>query len=176
MCQLWRCSIHYHRAFLFLPQGYGNIEVETLTSRRMIYSVGLLSILCFGGVLATAGSFVTAIFEDALVRIRLRFLTTPLVQTTFWAACYYGWMFVIMLVSQYFCHVASQFLCVTVPSSLNSSHAPFSSADSFTTSGTCADWERNTLSRLRMGTGSPTSQPPRWGSGTLFCCLMFCCR
>ena len=102
MRQLWRCSVQYPRALLFLPQGYGNIEVETLKSRRMIFSVGLLSILCFGGVLATAGPIITVIFEDALVRLKLRFLTTPLVQTVFWATCYYGWMFVIMLVRQYF--------------------------------------------------------------------------
>lgn len=75
--------------------GYGNQPIDTQTGRTMVYCFGLFSILLFGGVLISAGSVTTAIFDDALMRFRLKALTLPWVACLFWGSVYYLWMLVI---------------------------------------------------------------------------------
>jgi hypothetical protein len=72
--------------------GYGNQAPETTGGRALIYSLGFLSILAFAGILAAAGNIVSAIFDDAVDRIKLHSLTTPWVACVVWGAVYYSWM------------------------------------------------------------------------------------
>lgn len=63
----------------------------------MVYSLGFLSILAFGGILANASSISSAIFDDALVRLRLRLFVRPLISCVVWGTFYYVWMCLIAL-------------------------------------------------------------------------------
>jgi hypothetical protein len=72
--------------------GYGNQAPETNGGRAMVYSFGFLSILAFAGILASSGSIVSAIFDDAVKRIKVQSLTTPWVALCVWGVIYYSWM------------------------------------------------------------------------------------
>lgn len=65
----------------------------------MVYTLGFLSIMAFAGILATAGYVASAIFDDAMVRLRLRATTHPLVAMVTWASLYYLWMLAIAAVT-----------------------------------------------------------------------------
>lgn len=78
--------------FALIWQGYGNMTVNTVETRLLVYTIGLLSILAFGTVLVTAGHIIGAIFDDAFRRLRLEGLTIPWVASIFWGLMYYGWM------------------------------------------------------------------------------------
>lgn len=69
--------------------------------------MGLFSIVCFGGVLATAGYITLAIFDDAFIRLDMKFLTQHTIACLFWGMMYYGWMLWIMAVRVLvlFCHM-----------------------------------------------------------------------
>ena len=72
--------------------------MNTPETRAIVYSLGLVSILAFGGVLATAGYIITTLFDDAFRRMRLEVFTIPWVASILWGAMYYMWMAVLMAV------------------------------------------------------------------------------
>lgn len=78
--------------------GYGNQAPETKGGQAMVYTLGFLSILLFGGVLAAAGYVSSAIADDTMHRIHLHKLVRPWLACLFWASLYYGWMCIIALV------------------------------------------------------------------------------
>ena len=61
----------------------------------MIFTLGFVSILVFGVVLAKAGSIVVAIVEDFLLRTHLCFLTRHWIQMLIWGGLYYLWCLLI---------------------------------------------------------------------------------
>jgi hypothetical protein len=75
--------------------GYGNQAIQTPDGRIMVYVLGFLCILAFGGILVTAGYVTSAIFDDALLRFNLRTLTIPWVACLIWGGLYYSWMCII---------------------------------------------------------------------------------
>lgn len=85
-------SLAFSPQFFATTTKQGDQIVETANGRVMVFTIGFLSILAFGGILVTAGFVVTTIFDDALVRFRLRRLTVPWVACFFWGSLYYGWM------------------------------------------------------------------------------------
>jgi hypothetical protein len=58
----------------------------------MVFSLGFISILAFGAVLASAGNIVSRIFDDAVTRRKLTFLSWPWVAMCVWGSAYYTWM------------------------------------------------------------------------------------
>jgi hypothetical protein len=58
----------------------------------MVVTLGFLSILAFAGILAVSGVIAAAIFDDCLVRLRLKAVTHPVVAMCVWGALYYSWM------------------------------------------------------------------------------------
>ena len=77
----------------------GNTAPETDGGRVMIYTLGFVSILVFGVVLAKAGSIVVAIVEDFLLRTHLPFLTRSWIQMVVWGGLYYIWC---LLIASYY--------------------------------------------------------------------------
>lgn len=61
----------------------------------MTFTLGFVSILCFGAILATAGSILSLIFDDIAHRLRLHLLTRPWVASCIWGTAYYSWMVLI---------------------------------------------------------------------------------
>lgn len=57
-----------------------------------MYSLGFVSILAFGGILATAGTVSSAVFDDLAVRFGAKILTKPWCACLVWGSMYYGWM------------------------------------------------------------------------------------
>lgn len=60
-----------------------------------MFSFGFLSILAFGAILATAGSIISAIFDDFLCRSNLKLLTKKPVLCFIWGSLWYVWMLVV---------------------------------------------------------------------------------
>jgi hypothetical protein len=60
-----------------------------------VFTFGFLSILAFGAILATAGSIISAIFDDLLCRINLKLLTKKHVLCIIWGCLWYIWMLVV---------------------------------------------------------------------------------
>jgi hypothetical protein len=58
----------------------------------MVITLGFLSMLAFGGILATSGGVVKVLFNDTVARCRLGFLTRPLIGSLFWGATAIFWM------------------------------------------------------------------------------------
>ena len=58
----------------------------------LVFSLGFISILAFGGILATAGEITNAVADDLLLRLRLKFMTKPCVACLTWGGLYYSWM------------------------------------------------------------------------------------
>jgi hypothetical protein len=75
--------------------GYGNQAIASGEGRALVFTLGFLSILLFGGLLVTAGYVTTTIFDDFLVRFNLRRLTIPWVASLCWGCVYYSWMCII---------------------------------------------------------------------------------
>jgi hypothetical protein len=65
----------------------------------MIFTLGFVSILVFGVVLAKAGSIVVAIVEDFLLRTHLSFLSRNWIQMIMWGGFYYLWA---LLIASYY--------------------------------------------------------------------------
>jgi hypothetical protein len=62
----------------------------------MVFTLGFISILAFGGVLAASGYIVSRIFDDAVNRANeLKFLSWPWVACFIWGTAYYTWMILI---------------------------------------------------------------------------------
>ena len=64
----------------------------------MVYTVGFVSILAFGGVLAAGGYILSYLFDDFVVRYGMAFLSKPWVGCLLWGGVYYLWM---LLIAQY---------------------------------------------------------------------------
>jgi hypothetical protein len=64
--------------------------------------LGFVSILCFGAVLATAGTIVNVVCRDILLQCRLqRIVNRPLLLAIFWGILWYLWMILIAAYSVY---------------------------------------------------------------------------
>ena len=61
----------------------------------MVYSLGFLSILVFGAILANAGSIMSIIVDDFLARLGLHWARTATVSCFLWGLMAYLWMMVI---------------------------------------------------------------------------------
>jgi hypothetical protein len=59
----------------------------------MVSTLGFLSILAFGGILANAGSIVAVIYEDALSRSHLKIFRHSLIGAALWAGITLLWIF-----------------------------------------------------------------------------------
>ena len=66
----------------------------TPEGRALVYVFGLISIIIFGAILGMAGLITSAIADDFLVRLNLRWLTTPWTSCLLWCLTYYAWMLV----------------------------------------------------------------------------------
>lgn len=75
--------------------GYGSQVPITSGGRIMVYSLGFLSILVFGAILANAGSIMTIIVDDFLARLGLHWARTATVSCFLWGLMAYLWMMVI---------------------------------------------------------------------------------
>ena len=64
--------------------GYGNFGPNTNGGRILIYCLGWLSIIAFGGIMLLAGYTVTTIADDLFVRFNLHWLTQPKYSTLLW--------------------------------------------------------------------------------------------
>jgi len=80
--------------------GYGNQAPDSNAGRILLYSLGFLSILTFGGILATAGMVTSAVFDDIVIRYGLRVLAKPWCACLVWGSLYYGWMAIIAWAAQ----------------------------------------------------------------------------
>jgi hypothetical protein len=58
----------------------------------MVITLGFLSMLAFGGILARSGGVVKVLFNDTVARCRLGFLTRPLIGSLFWGVTAVFWM------------------------------------------------------------------------------------
>ena len=81
--------------------GYGNTAPTTEGARAMVFTLGFFSILLFAGILANAGSVVTAIVDDVINRAKLSYFNRPWASALFWGAMYYLWMVLIASYYQY---------------------------------------------------------------------------
>ena len=79
--------------------GYGNTAPTTEGGRAMIFTLGFFSVLLFAGILANAGSVVTAIIDDGIDRANLSYFNRPWASALFWGAMYYVWM---VLIASYY--------------------------------------------------------------------------
>lgn len=79
--------------------GYGNTAPTTEGGRAMIFTLGFFSILLFAGILANAGSVVTAIIDDGIDRANLSYFNRPWASAIFWGSMYYVWM---VLIASYY--------------------------------------------------------------------------
>ena len=79
--------------------GYGNTAPTTEGGRAMIFTLGFFSILLFAGILANAGSVVTAIIDDGIDRANLSYFNRPWASALFWGSMYYVWM---VLIASYY--------------------------------------------------------------------------
>ncbi|EEC51161.1 predicted protein [Phaeodactylum tricornutum CCAP 1055/1] len=73
---------------------------KKITERIIVVLVYGDGILCFGGILGSAGYIANAISDHALIRFRLRWLTTPWKASFIWASLYYMWLFFIAVYFQ----------------------------------------------------------------------------
>lgn len=80
--------------------GYGNQAPVTNGGRAMILTLGFGSIMLFGGILVSSGIIVTAIFDDAIGRLKhADRLARPLWGSLLWGSLYYTWM---LAIAQYY--------------------------------------------------------------------------
>lgn len=66
----------------------------------MVFSLGFLSILAFGAILASAGYIISRIFDNAANRQKLKFLSWPWVACLVWGSAFYTWMALIAFHTQ----------------------------------------------------------------------------
>ena len=61
----------------------------------LVFTFGFLSILCFGAVLATAGTITTHLVEDFVIRLKFRIFANKKVMTLVWGMLWIGLLFLI---------------------------------------------------------------------------------
>jgi hypothetical protein len=66
------------------PAGYGNQAPITMQGRVVMVTFGFVSILLFGGILASTGSVLAMMYDDTVKKFRWSFLARPLWSLTFW--------------------------------------------------------------------------------------------
>lgn len=72
--------------------GYGNQSTTSVAGRALVYVLGFISILFFGGILANTGSIVSHLVGDFFARLRIKFLTYKSVMIFIWGFLWLGWM------------------------------------------------------------------------------------
>jgi len=80
--------------FMLIISGYGNQVPSSVWGRFLTYTLGFISILIFGGVLATAGSITTHLMNDLIHRCK-RKVAQPWI-VLMWGCLWVLWMVVIM--------------------------------------------------------------------------------
>jgi hypothetical protein len=76
--------------------GYGNVAPVTKTGRRLVFSLGFVSIIVWGAITAEAGSVCLAICDDFFLRWRrLRCLAMGWTAWLFWLCMFYLYIFVL---------------------------------------------------------------------------------
>jgi hypothetical protein len=80
---------------IFIGAGYGNQAPVTKEGRFLVYTVGLLNILLFAGILGASGYIIGMIFDDAMSKCNLKCFTTPFVGMILWFALWFSWMILI---------------------------------------------------------------------------------
>lgn len=85
------CEVNYFAGAWFwftvmTTVGYGNTAPTTEGGRAMIFTLGFFSILLFAGILANAGSVVTAIIDDGIDRANLSYFNRPWASALFWGS------------------------------------------------------------------------------------------
>ena len=72
--------------------GYGNQSTTSVGGRALVYVLGFISILLFGGILANTGNILSHLVGDFFARLKLRFFTYNSVMTIIWGILWLGWM------------------------------------------------------------------------------------
>jgi hypothetical protein len=72
--------------------GYGNQAPSSPGGRALVFTLGFLSILLFGTVLATTGTVISLVVEDFLKRTHLKFLASKVVMIVVWCTFYCIWL------------------------------------------------------------------------------------
>lgn len=83
--------------------GYGNQAPVTVGGRVMIFTLGFLSILLFGSILAAAGTIISHLVHDFVVRSKIRCLTNKFIMMLIWGSLWVAWM---VLLSNYMIEVS----------------------------------------------------------------------
>jgi len=91
-CQLNAAAAGWFWFVTMTTLGYGNVVPSTEPGRAMVYTLGFLSIMIFGALVARAGAITSRLADDAMVRVRLRCLTVPWLSCLSWGTLYYAWM------------------------------------------------------------------------------------
>jgi hypothetical protein len=73
-------------------KGYGNQAPATKEGRSLVYTVGLLNILLFAGILGYSGWIIGMIFDDTMSKCKLKCFTTPVMGMILYFALWFGWM------------------------------------------------------------------------------------
>jgi hypothetical protein len=94
---------------IYVYIGYGNQSPVTFEGRALVYGVGWLCIVLFGGVSWLAGQVITILVDDIFTRnTPLKAFVTPFRGALFWAVISFGWMYVVA-------HAAYQYWTTRVP-------------------------------------------------------------
>lgn len=94
-CEVNRAASGWFWFTILSTVGYGNQAPATRVGKALVYTAGFISILAFAGILATAGYIASAVWDDMLVRLKLRFFAKDWVSCIIWGCFYYIWMVVI---------------------------------------------------------------------------------
>ena len=79
--------------------GYGNQPIYSPSSRVLVFTLGFVSILLFGQILAVAGHVVSAYADDFWRRLGYPFGARPSVACVIFGGLYYCWMVLIAIVT-----------------------------------------------------------------------------
>ena len=84
----------------FFPQvGYGNQAPSSDEGRVLIFTVGFVTILCFGAVLAMSGYILSFLFDEYVTDYNMKILANPWIASVMWATLYYVWMILIAFIT-----------------------------------------------------------------------------
>eukprot|EP00536_Pseudo-nitzschia_multiseries_P005760 jgi/Psemu1/286002/fgenesh1_pg.112_\ len=75
--------------------GYGNFSPETKTGRILVWCLGWLSIIAFGGIMIVVGNTYTAILDDLLTRFNLQWMKRPVYSAAVWGSISVVWIVII---------------------------------------------------------------------------------
>jgi Ion channel len=69
--------------------GYGNNSPESPGGRIMVYTLGFVALILFGGVSARAAVVITSLSDDLLIRSKLRRWVSPVGDAVMWGVAYF---------------------------------------------------------------------------------------